>query len=280
MGEIYFSCLDSSDNYGCTLDLARRKLQEHVKIKKMVGADIFTQVSRSLAFNNKHYIMGDKHKLGLIYVTEYGNLNSMIDMSSKARNGEFVSTKLFPNAIVSTASNATALLLETRGINLTINGGFLGYCSAVELATMYIDSGELDTCIVMSGDDYNDFSALDIKKRFNGTEEFFSNVTIAMLSKFKGICSDKEYIIEDISLTFGKEQLSDTRYLNNLLWNTSSREINEEIKKLYIGNKYFSSSYSYYIFNEIMKNKLDEAVISFGLEEEKEYTIKLKKSKY
>lgn len=270
MRKKYFTCLDSSEKYGDSLEEAVCKLKSEVSVKKMVGEDVLTAVSRRIAYKNHSYIRGEKEKTGLIFVTEYGNLTTMLDMCRKAMGGEYVSTKMFPNAIVSSASNATALLLETKGFNLTINGGYLGYVMALELAAMYIDTGELDTCVIMSGDHYNDFSERDVMQQYPSVKKFESKVTISVMSVYQN--NSKQYILEDIEVNEHEESSLMAVYNGDMLWTTNYDSQYKELIDIYN-----ASSFSYNILKEAMDYNMEFIDVSFGRKDNVVYRTKLRR---
>lgn len=265
MRKKFFATIDSSDNYGMSLDGALEKLKQGTNVKKMVGEDTLTAICRRMAYKNRDAFLGEKEKIGLIFATEYGNLTSMLEMSQKAIHGEYVSTKSFSNASISSASNATALLLESKGLNLTINSGYYSYISAIELAALYIDTGELDTCIIMTGDHYNEFSISDVKQMYPEITTFRSKVTISVLSVYP-----QKYYLEDINIIKLYDKHSMHIYFGDMLWQDNCDIVFKE-------KEYFASSFLYDVLHKAFIQNKEDVEVVLGRINNIMYRIKLKK---
>lgn len=142
----------SSIDFGIDIDEQINNLKKQSCVKKVVGEDKLTQISRLIAEIILKEVDYKAERCGVIYVTEYGNLSSMLKLSNLAKEQEFVSARLFPNATIGSASVVTSLTIGARGLNTTIGAGFMGYYYGVEMAGFYFDSNKLDVCLILTGD--------------------------------------------------------------------------------------------------------------------------------
>lgn len=268
MKDVYYYSIDDTSKYGGDFTEICNNLKAMAKAPKLIGEDRLTAISRNLTYLYKDYFDVESEKLGLIYVTEYGNINSMINMAQLAYKGEYISTKLFPNSMISSASNATSILLKTKGLNLTINGGFVGYCLAMELGYMYIQSGELDGCIILSGDEYVDFSILDVRNKIPDVDDYFSNVTLAYMSSRYMRNNNKGYLLENLQFSSVKMDNMNS-YYGQLFWKCNCLD---EIRNA----KYYASSFPYYAISEAIKYGNKEIEICFMNDENNLFSFSLK----
>ncbi|GAA0375717.1 hypothetical protein [Paenibacillus motobuensis] len=280
MRRVYLTCMDSSVDYAQELAYSCANLEGLVKTKKLLGADTLTKVSRSLAKHNEKYISGSTETLGLIYATEYGNLNSMITLSTLALSDEELSTRVFPNATICSASIATSMIIQSHGLNMTLNGGYLGYGNALEIAYMYILSGKLDTCLVMTGDDYNDLSTIDILKFAPSTKNPLSNVTLTILSSNKYVSGEKSkcYFIEHIK--FKNTDMAENKdiYIDSMYGNSTAKGLNGMSSKLRENKVYAASSFPFFLLRDSISaaDSAERISISFGLYGQNEFVATLK----
>ncbi|WP_269054236.1 hypothetical protein [Paenibacillus tundrae] len=272
--------MDSSVDCDQELAHSYANLKGVVKTKKLLGADTLTKVSRSLAKHNEKYISGSTENLGLIYATEYGNLNSMITLSNLALSDEEISTRVFPNATICSASIATSLIVQSHGLNMTLNSGFLGYGNALEIAYMYIASGKLDTCLVMTGDDYNDLSNADILKFAPSAKNTLSNVTLTILSSYKYDSNERSkcYFIDEIK--FKHSDISENKeiYIDSMCGDSTAKIVNGMSSKLRANKVYAACSFPFFLLRDsISAAGSNEAItISFGIYNQNEFVATLK----
>lgn len=138
--------------------------------------------------------------IGVIYATEYSNLESMLHLSRSAKDStEAVSARLFPNATISSATVSASIYSKIRGLNLTLNHGLLSFVQALSIARDYITQGKLEKCLILVGEDYNTFSMEDVTFFYQKPVQYLSSLNGVLLSKYTGNDSDK-YILRDIHI--------------------------------------------------------------------------------
>lgn len=142
---------------------------------------------------------------GIIFATEYGNLNSMLHLSKTAfESEEPVSAQVFPNATISSATVSASIYTKIRGVNLTINQGILSFLQALNIAVNYIKCGKLKKCLVLVGDEYNLFSKHDMKYFYHHSPIQFSMINGVLLSD-GNLPHAGGIVIDNIDLGFGLE---------------------------------------------------------------------------
>ena len=163
-------------------------------------------------------------RLGIIFATEYGNINSMYSLGNLGKSStDPISAKLFPNATISSATVSVAIDLMAQGLNVTVNSGILSFYQAIMIACNYINDGKLDYCIVLSGDDYNKFATEDVLMSDIKVNKFLSNVSGILISNNR-LEDGKNYIIKNVKLNKMNDTLAES---NNFIDLMGYRYINE-----------------------------------------------------
>lgn len=174
-------------------------LYEYIEKRGTKWKDNFTKLSSYIARKLCIYEMIPE-RLGVIIATEYGNLNNMCRLSSLAINSsEPISAQLFPNATLSSAAVTVSLSIQAKGFNATINSGISSFYQAIMLASLYISNDKLDYCIIITGDDYNDFAIEDIKASGIKAKKFLSTINGVLLSKNK-LVGKNNYIVDSVDV--------------------------------------------------------------------------------
>ncbi len=174
-------------------------LYDFINVRGTKSKDNFTKAAVYIA--KKLYKNNIKsERLGVVFATEYGNINSMCELSNLGKSStEPISAQLFPNATISSATVTVSIYLKAQGLNLTINSGNISFYQAIMIACNYINAGKIDACIVLTGDDYNQFAREDISLSDIQTKKFLSTINGVMLNKNK-IEGGKNFIIENVEI--------------------------------------------------------------------------------
>lgn len=139
-------------------------------------------------------------RLGVIMATEFGNIIDMWNLGTLANNSpDPISAQIFPNATISSATVTASIALQAKGINTTINSGILSFYYALMIAKSYIEDDKLDACVVIVGDDYNEFAMEDINTSYMKFSHFLSSVNGVMVSKYKNELSN--FYIKDVDIS-------------------------------------------------------------------------------
>ncbi|MCX8131685.1 MAG: hypothetical protein N3I35_16525 [Clostridia bacterium] len=160
----------------------------------------FTKVTSYISKKLSKFDIPD-YRMGIIMATEFGNIIDMCNLANLAHSSPSpISAQIFPNATISSATVTASIVLQAKGLNLTINSGVLSFYYALMIAKSYIEDDKLDACIVMVGDDYNQFAMEDINTSYMEFEHFLSTINGVMLSKYKNEFSNN-YIIKNVAIS-------------------------------------------------------------------------------
>ncbi|WP_054750169.1 hypothetical protein [Ruminiclostridium josui] len=121
----------------------------------------------------------------------------MCNLATLAKSSsEPISAQIFPNSTISSATVTASIALQAKGLNITLNSGVLSFYYALLIAKSYIEDDKLDACIVIVGDDYNEFAIEDINTSYMKFNHFLSTINGVMLSKYKNELSN--FYIKDV----------------------------------------------------------------------------------
>lgn len=183
-------------------------LYEYIEKRGSKWKDNFTKLSSYIAKKLCIYETNPE-RLGVILATEYGNLNSMCKLSTLGVSStEPISAQLFPNATLSSAAVTIAINLQAKGFNATINSGVSSFHQAIMLSSLYIKDNKLDYCIILTGDDYNDFAVQDVQSSGIKVEKFLSSINGVLISKNK-VDGRKNYIIDSVDMNYKSIKICD-----------------------------------------------------------------------
>lgn len=156
----------------------------------------FTKVTSYIAKKLCNLYIPDS-RLGIIMATEFGNIVDMCNLGTLAHSStEPISAQIFPNSTISSATVTASIALQAKGFNITLNSGVLSFYYALMIAKSYIEDDKLDACIVIVGDDYNQFAIEDINTSYMKFNDFLSTINGIMLSKYKNELDS--YYIKDV----------------------------------------------------------------------------------
>jgi len=160
--------------------------------------DDLTKLSLYLA--KKHNLDGvNLDRLGVVMVTGYGCFNQGLKINQAGINGnESYSAQLFPNATFSSSAVNVSIALGSRGLNLTLESDDLGVFNALNVVTNFINSGSIDSCLLLVGDDYSDFTTAHYRENISGNI-FLSSAIGSMVIDNDILKSMKSYVFNDES---------------------------------------------------------------------------------
>lgn len=174
----------------------------------------FTKVTSYIAKKLSTLSIPDK-RLGIIMATEFGNIIDMWNLSSLAHSSpQPISAQVFPNATISSATVTASIAIQAKGFNTTINSGVLSFYYALMIAKSYIEDDKLDACVVIVGDDYNQFAMEDINTSYMKFDHFLSTINGVMLSKFNN--KKNSVYIKDIVIA--KEDTVEVPFAENIVY--------------------------------------------------------------
>lgn len=174
-------------------------LYEYIAKRGSKKKSNFTKVASYIA--KKIYKLNvPEDRLGVIFATEFGNIVDMCNLLNLAKSStDPISATIFPNSTISSATVTTSIELKGKGMNITINSGVLSFYNALLIAKSYIEDDKLDACVVLVGDDYNQFSIEEIENTYKSFNYFLSTINGVVLSKYKNE-SEENYIIKNIDI--------------------------------------------------------------------------------
>lgn len=179
----------------CALD-EPLDLFEYIEKRGAGKKSTFTKVTSYIAKKLCHLDIPDR-RLGIIMATEFGNIVDMCNLGTLAHSStEPISAQIFPNSTISSATVTASIALQAKGLNITLNSGVLSFYYALMIAKSYIEDDKLDACIVIVGDDYNQFALEDINTSYMKFNDFLSTINGVMLSKYKNELNS--YYIKDV----------------------------------------------------------------------------------
>ncbi|WP_163335664.1 beta-ketoacyl synthase N-terminal-like domain-containing protein [Desulfopila sp. IMCC35008] len=154
--------------------------------RQLRRADEFIRLGVVAAYNvlqQNGGLRADGERTGLFLGTAFGPMQTNFDVLDQVVENEPVSPTLFSHSVFNAAAGYIASVLGIHGCAITLTDFGFPFFSALEQGMVAIESGHLDSCLILQVETYSDL-LLDAKKAMvPAGEEWFPGAVCWLLEK-------------------------------------------------------------------------------------------------